>query len=60
MTIYEGKDYKEICEKAAELIASEIRMNPGQSSDCQRGLRRSEFMTGWWNGMRRDSLIFPK
>lgn len=28
MTIYEGKDYKEICEKAAELIASEIRMNP--------------------------------
>ena len=28
MTIYEGKDYKEICEKAAEIIASEIRMNP--------------------------------
>lgn len=28
MTIYQGKDYKEICQKAAEIIASEIRMNP--------------------------------
>lgn len=28
MTIYQGKDYKEICEKAAEMIAAEIRVNP--------------------------------
>lgn len=28
MTIYQGKDYKEICQKAEEIIASEIRMNP--------------------------------
>ena len=28
MTIYQGKDYKEICEKAADMIAAEIRVNP--------------------------------
>lgn len=29
MTIYEGKDYKDLSKKAAEIIAAEIRINPG-------------------------------
>ena len=28
MTIYEGKDYKEICEKAAEIIAAQVTLKP--------------------------------
>lgn len=29
MTIYEGKDYKDLSKRAAEIIAAEIRTNPG-------------------------------